>query len=182
MKTATLLSAALAVSFQMFEITANAQTATEETSLAVDKANYRTAFGLRAGETSGLTFKHFFSNNSAFEGIFSAWPYALGITALYEKHEQAFEVEGLNWYFGGGGHVAFETARSYYWYRYDDRYVYYHNRSGLGLGIDGIVGLEYKIKPIPFAFSLDLKPFAEVNRDGVWFMALDPGLGVKVTF
>lgn len=184
MKTAIIISALLTATTQA-SMLAVAQThpgTSSGTALSVDKSNYRTAIGLRAGETSGLTFKQFVGNKSAVEGILSMWPYALGVTALYEKHEQAFNLEGMNWYFGGGGHATFETGRSYYWYRNRDRYVYYRDRSGLGLGIDGIIGLEYKIKPIPFAISLDIKPFAEVLSDGYIYMSLDPGLGIKVAF
>lgn len=179
MKTPIILSALLAAN--LFAAAQTTSGTSSSAAPAVEKSNYRTAIGLRAGETSGLTFKRFLGNNSAFEGIISTWPYALGVTALYEKHEQAFDLEGMKWYYGGGGHAIFETARSYYWYR-GDRYFYYHDRGGLGLGIDGIVGLEYKIKPIPFAVSLDIKPFAEVLTDGGLYMSLDPGLGIKVAF
>jgi hypothetical protein len=49
-------------------------------------------------------------------------------------------------------------------------------------GVDGMLGLEYKIPPIPFAVSIDIKPLMEVYRDGDLFFGLDPGIGVKFTF
>lgn len=148
---------------------------------SAESATYSTAIGLRAGETSGLTFKKFVGGPNAIEFIVGVWPYGFSATGLYERHANA-GLEGLNWYYGGGGHVAEQSGRIYYAYR-DRRYDYYY-RSGsdLGIGIDGIVGLEYKIKPIPFAVSLDLKPFLEVNTAGAAFISLDPGLGVKVAF
>ena len=99
---------------------------------------------------------------------------------MYEKYANA-GLPGLNWYYGGGGHLA---AHNRYYYRphpvyYERRYY----RSGdLGIGVDGIVGLEYKIPPIPIAISLDLKPFIEVTTGGSAFFSLDPGLGIKVAF
>jgi hypothetical protein len=143
------------------------------------KVNYSTAIGLRGGETSGLTLKHFFSTGNAVEGIIGFWPAALSVTGLYEHHVGA-EVDGLNWYYGGGGHLAFQTRRIYYvnegmrYYRYTE--------DALGLGVDGILGIEYKIPPIPFALSIDVKPFFEINTRGHAFVALDPGLGLKVAF
>lgn len=146
---------------------------------AFNQSFYTTAIGLRAGETSGLTIKHFTGSNQAVEGIIGIWPNAISLTALYERHASG-NTEGFSWYYGAGGHVAFETGRIYrisdrsFYYRYPDREV--------GIGIDGILGLEYKIPPIPFALSLDLKPFVEINTGGIVFIALDPGLGIKVTF
>ena len=148
--------------------------------LAVNKDNYNTAIGIRAGATSGLTIKHFTGNRgSAFEGIIGLWPDAMSLTCLYEKHANA-GAEGLNWYYGGGGHVFFESGKHYY----RDYYYYrgYYNDHAAGMGLDGIIGLEYKIKPIPFAISLDLKPFFEVGSYGWTYFSLDPGLGFKLAF
>lgn len=147
------------------------------------QSNYNTAIGLRAGETSGLTVKQFVGSETAFEGILGAWRYGISATLLYEKYRST-TVSNLNWYYGGGGHVAFEN-------RYYDRYYYYNGRyyvadyyanGGMGLGIDGVLGLEYKIPNAPIAFSLDLKPFIEFNTHGGVWTAIDPGLGVKVAF
>src|SRR4051812_37843237 len=65
---------------------------------AINKTNYSNAVGFRAGETSGLTFKHFVDQTSAFEGILGVWPNAFDITVLCEKHTNAFNLEGMNWY------------------------------------------------------------------------------------
>ncbi len=149
--------------------------------LAIDTPNYKTAIGLRGGESSGLSIKHF-TGKGAIEGIVSVWPNDLALFLLYEIHRPAFGVEGLNWYYGAGGHVAFYTRRRAYYYDRYGNYWWYRGRRGFGLGIDGIVGLEYKIPPIPLAISIDLKPFVEVNTDGNVYPALDPGIGIKLTF
>ncbi len=144
-------------------------------------SSYTTAIGLRAGGTSGVTFKRFINQPTAIEVIAGVWPYGFSGTVLLERHANA-GLEGLSWYYGGGGHATVRSGRVYY--RYDHpRYKYYYaTESRLGLGIDGIVGLEYKIKPIPFAISLDLKPFVEVNTGGYVYLGMDPGLGIKVAF
>jgi hypothetical protein len=143
-----------------------------------ESSTYNTAIGLRAGGTSGITVKHFTGSSTALEGIVGIWNRGLSVTLLMEKHVSAFNVSGLNWYYGGGGHVAMQSGAYYF---YDGRYRVY--RSGeLGLGVDGIVGLEYKITPIPIAVSLDIKPLIEVTTLGSVFWGLDPGLGIKFAF
>jgi hypothetical protein len=142
--------------------------------------SYKTAIGLRAGETSGLTIKHFMGGDAALEGILGIWSHGFSATLLYEKHAP-IKSSGLNFYYGAGGHIAFETYNHSWYYRHGNRY-YEHRHGGFGIGIDGIVGIEYKF-PIPLAISLDIKPFLEVVSDGggVW-TSLDPGLGLKVAF
>lgn len=140
--------------------------------------SYKTAIGLRAGETSGLTIKQFIGGNTALEGIIGIWSHGFSGTLLFEKYA-ATGAEGLNIYYGGGGHVAFETAyHNWYYYKKDRYYEYRHGY--MGLGIDGVVGIEYKIPPVPIAISVDLKPFVEVTTGGSVWMSLDPGLGIKV--
>jgi hypothetical protein len=143
-------------------------------------AQYNTAIGLRGGETSGLTIKGFVSDDAALEGIIGVWSHGFTGTLLYEIHAPAFNANGLNWYFGAGGHLAFYSGY-HDWYRYGQRRYHYYD-DGLGIGIDGVLGLEYKIPRAPIAFSLDLKPFIEFNTYGGSWVSLDPGVGIKVAF
>lgn len=150
----------------------------------INTYDFKNAIGLRAGETSGLTFKHKFNNGNAFEGIVSFWPYTVGVTGLYEKNMPT-GIAGLNWYFGGGGHVnAGSMYRRYYLYNNArDKNVYYvERRDVVAVGVDGILGVEYKFKPVPFAVSADIKPFIETNNYGYTFLTLDPSVGIKFTF
>lgn len=140
--------------------------------------SYKTAIGIRAGETSGLTIKQFIGSSTALEGIIGMWSHGFSTTLLFEKYVPTGSVAGLNLYYGAGGHLAFETVDYGWYYRHERFYRYRHDH--FGIGIDGIVGLEYKIPSIPIAFSLDLKPFIEFQTHGVAWVSLDPGLGVKV--
>src|SRR4051812_28428791 len=129
-------------------ITATAVNAQTDARTKNPSYDFRNAIGLRAGETSGITYKHKFQTGNAVEGILSLWPYTLGVTGLYEKYI-ATEAQGLNFYFGGGGHVNIGPMyRTYYLYNRGDRYVYTQRTGGAAVGIDGVVGLEYKFRPI----------------------------------
>lgn len=146
-------------------------------------SSYHNAIGLRGGYTSGLTFKHNFGSAQSAEFILGLWRNGFSVTGMYEINAGT-GVSGLRWYYGGGGHIAIGNYYTDGPYYRDGRrdYWYYDRRDHLGIGVDGILGLEYKIPPIPFAISLDLKPFIEVGNSGYVFGALDPGLGIKFTF
>lgn len=140
------------------------------------------SIGLRAGETSGLTLKKSIKGNAAIEGILGFRHYGGSLTVLYEKYTPAFNAKGLSWYYGAGGHVGVYEHHHIIYYNHPRHgyYRYYDHNNSYTLGIDGIVGLEYKITGAPIAFSLDLKPFVEFGNHGGMFTHLDPGLGIKV--
>lgn len=156
--------------------------AQEQITPSINTYNYKNAIGLRGGETSGLTFKHMFGKSNAFEGILSFWPYTFGATGLIEKNIN-MGAPGLNFYYGGGGHVNVGSARYKAYYLYNrGEYVYVQRSGELTAGVDGIVGVEYKFKPIPLAISADLKPFFEISTYGYTYTTIDPSIGIKLTF
>lgn len=143
-------------------------------------AQYDFAIGVRSGGTSGLTIKKN-ASDYALEGIIGFWNDGLSLTGLYERHPSIGEVPGLHWIYGAGGHVTFYNNgfRGNYppsWYGYDREI----DDGELGLGIDGIFGIEYKIPPLPIAISLDVKPFVEFTTNRTVWIAVDPGLGLKI--
>lgn len=145
---------------------------------AINTFKYTTAIGVRGLGTSGLSIKHFTRNHRAIEGIVGFYPDAFSVTVLLENHVNAFDQAGLNWYYGFGGHLATQTD-----WEYSENYRGYRRADGdFGIGVDGIVGIEYKINEIPIAISMDVKPFLEVTTTGNAYLAVDPGLGVKLTF
>jgi hypothetical protein len=142
------------------------------------KTPYTTAIGVRIGGTSGATIKHFFRQATAFEGILGVFGNGFSLTGLVEKNAVAFDTPGLSWYYGGGAHIAFSTGNRYY--NVYGREVTYRDNHDVGIGINGIIGLEYMLPDnVPVAFSLDLKPFIEIDSDGDVGVAPDLALGIK---
>lgn len=140
--------------------------------------DYRTAIGLRFGGTSGITIKHNYSAMGAYEGIIGFFNHGFSLTGLVERHPQAFHAEGLHWYFGVGTHLAFYNNNESF--EGFGRNIDKRNEGDIGLGIDGILGLEYKFPPkVPLALSIGIKPFIEINSDGDVGIAPDPGFGLK---
>ena len=142
------------------------------------KVYYTFAVGLRGGETSGGTLKWFASETVALEAIIGYWNKSLAGTFLAEKHIEAFHRRELQWYFGGGAHIAGATGYNR-WYNLSDDYYEFRD-GGVGYGIDAIAGIEFKFPVIPVAMSFDLKPFVEFSSLGGAWIALDPGIGIKL--
>lgn len=144
---------------------------------ATAQSGYSTGIGLRGGVASGLTIKHFIKSDAAIEGIISTNFRHRGavVTVLYEKHAQAFNTRGLQWYYGIGGHVGFHEGHHYY----DRHHKHYHDDHIVALGIDGILGLEYYIRDIPFTIGADIKPYINIPRGGGYW---DSALHVRYVF
>jgi len=116
--------------------------------------DYKTGIGLRAGFSNGITLKHFVSDSRAYEGLLASHWGGIDVTGLYEIHNQAFEVDRLNWYYGFGGHLGSYSGNSV---------------SGTVIGIDGILGIEYTFTEAPINIGLDWKPaFNLIGNSAFW--------------
>lgn len=107
---------------------------------------------------TGISYRHMGSNNVALEGLLSFDPAALGL--LVEKFKP-LNVQGLNWFYGGGAYVAFEGRNN--------------------LGALGILGLDYHFTGVPLNLSLDWKPELQLLKD-VQFEPAAVGVGVRFVF
>ena len=134
-------------------------------SCLIQAQNYETGIGLRGGFASGITVKHFLTEKTAIEGIFSTRWGGFMITGLYEIEAPAFDTEGLSWYYGGGAHIGFWNSSNSGnpWWEDD------HSGNYTVLGIDGVIGLAYTFSEIPINLSFDWKPMINfVGYSGVW--------------
>ncbi len=162
---------------------------TVSSSLTAVSQYYQDAIGLRANDYYvGLSFKKFTSDRIALDFTLNAdFDSGFGLTGLYEIHEPTGFVDRLNWYYGFGGHISLWSGT----------YYSYGDYSIIGLGVDGVVGIEYSVENIPFAFSLDYIPsFSIITQtkpdnhpdDWAWdgrssgFRFNNWTLGVKYTF
>jgi hypothetical protein len=147
--------------------------------------DYRNAIGLRLGGlSSGLTFKHFAKPLGAFEGILSFAHRSFIITGLYEQHVNIGSSPGLRWFYGGGAHIGFFRYNGYYYWGHKNGKYYYADPYGRDsraiVGLDLILGLDYKFANAPFNLSLDIKPIIDFY-DGP-YMYFDGALSVRFTF
>ncbi|HEY8389292.1 MAG TPA: hypothetical protein VIK74_11850 [Parasegetibacter sp.] len=133
--------------------------------------DYKTALGVKF-YPGALSVKHFVGDNKAIEGLGYFWKYGFRITGLYEIHGDINGVDGLKWYAGPGAHVGFWNTKAG---------SYYEGSSGAYLGVDGVLGLDYKFNGAPINISLDWQPsftFGDyVGFDGGW-----GGFAIRFTF
>lgn len=112
----------------------------------------------QATVNNSVSFKYFLTENGALEGLLSFDPATIGV--LYEFH-RPLGAAGFQWFFGGGGYVAFSG----------DNIV----------GGMGVVGLDYKFQNIPLNLSLDWKPELNFVKD-ISFEAAAIGLSIRFAF
>lgn len=138
--------------------------------------SYKTALGVKVwGDGGGITFKTFVRPNRAIEAIGYFWNQGTRITGLYEFHFDFANAPGLKWYVGPGVHLGLYND-----HYYDNNYPN-GNGSGSFVGIDGVLGLDYKFEGAPINLSLDWQPSFEfgTNRG---FINSWGGLGIRYTF
>ena len=137
---------------------------------------YSTGIGLRLGGlTQGVSVKKFVGGTTALEGIASIGRKSFMITGLFEKHTPFPSVDGFSWFFGGGAHVGFYDEGYYYFYSRTRASKFDENWGGwntdIGVGLDFILGLEYKFQNAPVDIAVDLKPMVDfISREyfGYW--------------
>ena len=113
-----------------------------------------------------ITLKKSIGDDKYLEGIAAFWKRGVRTTVLYEVNAPLLDVDGLNWYYGGGAHAGFYNSK-------------YYEGTTL-LGIDGVLGIDYKIKGAPINLSIDWQPSFEFGN-GSGFEGWG-GLGVRIAF
>jgi hypothetical protein len=153
-----LLSISLALVFlALFSLDAQAQTI-GRFGEDVRIGGYSTGIGIRGGSEAGLSLKQFISQRSAIEAIVSTslltsrTNKGLSATLLYERHQSLADVQGLLWFYGAGGHIGLYNTEG-------NRTLFSRDGDGfVSLGLDAILGIEYKIPPVPITIGVDVKP------------------------
>lgn len=131
--------------------------------------SYKTALGLKVWDGVGVSFKTFLIPKNAIEVVGYFYSHGTRLTGLYEIHGNIAGAPGLRWYAGPGIHIAF----------YDTKYATNGDRTFAG--IDGVLGLDFKINGAPLDLSLDWQPSFEFG-DNRGFVGSWGGLGIRYTF
>lgn len=134
-------------------------------------SDYQTAIGLKF-YPGAISVKHFIKSDVAIEGLGYFWEDGFRVTGLYEFYGDIPDVNGLKWYAGPGAHIG---GWSEQWKK-----IHPVNDGGIAIGIDGVLGLDYKFTGVPINISLDWQPsfnFVGYNYfEGGW-----GGIGIRYT-
>ncbi len=92
---------------------------------------------------------------------------------------------GLEWYYGFGGQLRHQSYRYAYRYKVKGDPNWYYADAGrvsdFDLGLDGVIGLEYRFKDAPFSVFADLNLFMEVINNPFLFN-FQGGIGGRFHF
>ncbi len=131
--------------------------------LQVEGQPYENAAGVRAGYSSGITYKGFFRYRmAAIEADILYNRHGFNLTGLYELHLEPFRSD--RWLiYGGGG-------------------AFGGNWDGeLSLGVAVTGGIEYVIRDLPINLGLDWKPMLNLYRSFDYDL-IDFGLSIRYRF
>ncbi len=126
------------------------------------QAVYDQSAGVRLGQTSGLTFKKFTTENEAIEVMVSGRMSGLQLTTMYVFHqpmEFSFN-ENFYVYYGVGGHFGYEKHDDLdkTLITIDPPSFIFEERSYFTMGLDAILGVEYRWLSVPITIGFDIKP------------------------
>ncbi len=132
---------------------------------------YNQAAGLKFPGGFSFTYKKFVTDVNNLEGQMTIWKKGLRVSGLYELNFYSFnKLQNLSWFVGPGVHVGFWKDE------YKDDY-----KSRVDLGIDGIIGLDYKFDNAPINMSLDWQPSVTLIGSA-GFTPVYGGIAVRYTF
>lgn len=126
------------------------------------QSEYKSAVGGRVGVPIAGSIKHFISQAGALEGYAgfrdagSSIHYSginITIGGMYQHHFPIGDIDGFQWYVGGGVLVQF--------FNVDDNRDDY---SSTGFALNGVGGVDYKFKGIPLNVSADWMPTFFLNK------------------
>ncbi len=108
---------------------------------------YKTAIGAKFyvgdGTAGGFNIKHSLAQHTALEGSLLFFTGAIGLEGLYEYQGPIKGAEGLQYFLGGGGLLAFGTGKG-------------NNNTSFALRLTG--GLDYKFEGAPISVSMGFDP------------------------
>lgn len=145
---------------------------------------YWHAIGVRGGLSSGFSFKKFLDDENAFESILS-FKRGINIILLKEMHQPRYNQYSENIYVfhGFGGHFGFLSDD----YANEEIKVF---RATLNrgpwvpvVGLDAIMGIEYRFETVPVVFGLEYKPYFDLFAKDIFDLHMwDFALSLKYTY
>lgn len=154
------------ISFLLITYLVNCQTNTEQYI-----SPYKKAIGFKLNP-GAISYRSFYTRNKAVEVIGFISLDGFQLTLLNEKYTPFANTENLTWYIGYGGHFNLWSEN----YKLNNP----SKSAGVAVGIDGMLGLDYKLKNTPINLSVDLQP--AFNFVGASYFDLGwGGIGIRYT-
>ncbi|HBS87345.1 MAG: hypothetical protein A2W91_14100 [Bacteroidetes bacterium GWF2_38_335] len=130
----------------------------------MNSQDYNQAIGYRQGYATGFSYKIYVDDETALEAFAGFKNRGMHFSIFKLKHKPANwrKNDKLFLYTGFGGHTGFYGRYdSYHFYSPVDHSIR-SGRSFVVIGLDGVVGAEYRFIKYPFSVSLDYNPFFDL--------------------
>ena len=146
----------------------------------------RHAVGLRMGGTFAVTYDYLHNEFSGFSGMMSFREKGVQVTGMLKFYRPAFErvTDRFWWYAGVGGHVGYHKWTEYFSVN-QGIYTYYYefNRYSPVMGLDGLIGLEFRMDILPICFGVEYMPYFDLfGKNFFKLNYYDFGFTIKYAF
>lgn len=133
-------------------------------SLSSKSQQIEKSVGIRTGEYSGIVGRLVYNKNVGLEGVVG---WRNGGTVLSVKLSKIkpldfYWSEGFSWYYGFGTHFGYANTGKVNNFGYINSWDYNYQRNVFVAGIDGIIGIEYDFRTIPFSIGFETQPYVEL--------------------
>lgn len=144
---------------------------------------YNKEIGIRGGYSSGITFRVNLEESLSYEAQLVYRDYGGMFTVLRQQRTEIGMDRMGNWEFlyGMGLHAGFYFTDTYKIFGKE----YYYGRDIFSpvLGMDGYLGIDYRLVDIPMSFGISYQPFVEMSLMQVFGINLwDFGFHVRYMF
>ncbi len=152
----------------------------------VQSQDHRHVLGARIGLSTGLTYEYRVDPFRAYKGMMSFREGGVQLMGMIQSCRPLYVnfTDKLYYYAGLGAHIGFtrfQPRRSFLANPFRFNYAYGHFAPVIGL--DAMLGIEYRIDRLPLIFALDAKPFFELFGQNIFRLSpFDIGLSIKFTF
>lgn len=147
---------------------------------------YRQQIGLRGGFTSGVSYKLFKNELKALEGILSYRDHGIQLTAIIETYKPVYlkHTDKVYFFSGMGAHAGYTLGYADIWPDYHLFRSNYHGNSFRPVvGLDAMLGFEYRFGQMPLILAVDYKPYFELFGHNFFSLNLwDIGISIKYSF
>lgn len=137
--------------YTLFLISAYASKGQNPEKTKISQPSYTSAIGVKFYPTA-ITFKTMSGKKNAIE-LLAYFKDGFRLTGLYEIHGILNNGKNLRWYAGLGGHLGLGNK---------------NEGNDFKFGVDGVLGLDYKLMHLPLNISLDWQPTLAIGDESVF--------------
>jgi hypothetical protein len=149
----------------------------------VNAQNYTRDAGLRLGDSFTATVRQRLHDKEAIEGLLYIGRGGMTITVMKEYFVPAFSKISANLFlmYGFGAHIGFRNMDHYE--VLNRTYLLDEWRFTPLLGVDGLVGVEYRFPEFPVLISMDMRPYFEYSTTQIFSIYMKSiGISFKYRF